>query len=95
MDIDISPTDVIRSADGVAAAAEQLPTDAPPGHGGNDGFRFSAALGEFTAQMQESTRTASQATTGIADKLEASATFLRRVDDDAAEAAHRLWAGKA
>lgn len=85
MDIDISPTDVIRCADEVLAAAEQLPTDAAPGHAGNDGFRFTDALGEFSTQMHQSTTKASEATTGIADKLEASAQLMRRVDDDAAQ----------
>jgi hypothetical protein len=91
MDIDITPSEVLKSADSVDATARRLAQGAEPGHPGNDGFMTSAAISQFAAQMHQTSAQAATDTGGAAEKLEASARLMRRVDDDV-ESAHRaLW----
>ena len=91
MDIDITPSEVLRSADSVDAAGRRLAQGAAPGHPGNDGFLLSAAITQFSSQMHETTGQAATSTSGTAERMEATARLMRRVDDDV-ESAHRsLW----
>lgn len=92
MDIEISPAGVIRAADAVATAGEQLAAGDVAGAPGNDGFQFSAAITRFASEMQQSTALAAHNTSATAENLEVSATLLKRADDDAETVAQSLWA---
>lgn len=91
MDIEVSPAGVIRSADAVAAAARQLTAGGSPSAAGNDGFMLSGAISQFSSQMQQTTTQAATDAGTTAENLEASATLMRRVDDDVEAAAMSLW----
>ena len=91
MDIEISPTEVMRCASGIEDAVARLLGDDAPACGGNAGFGFDAAISRFASQMQQTSGTASDAISTTAQDLDASALLLRKVDDDAESGAQALW----
>lgn len=91
MVIDINPSGVLRSADAVDAAGRQAGRGDVPAVSGNSGFTTSRAISQFAAEMHRTTVTAATDTGTTADKLVASATLMRRIDDDVAGAARTLW----
>lgn len=91
MDIEISPTEVMRCASEIETAVGKLGTDEAPRSGGNAGFLFDDAITRFAAQMQQTSTTAATDISTTAHDLDASATLLRKVDDDAGAAAEALW----
>ncbi|WP_210650929.1 hypothetical protein [Nocardioides sp. SYSU D00065] len=91
MDIEIDPTEVLRSASILETVAAGLEGGSAPAHPGNAGFLLSDAIGRFASQMQT---TSDEATAGVrttAANLDVSATLLRRADDDAGAVARSLW----
>lgn len=87
MAIEITPSRVVRSADAVRDQSTILLADDPPDDPGNTGFGTSSALRGWRDRAQREVRALATSTSGLADKLEASAMALRRADDEAAEAA--------
>ena len=91
MDIEIDPTEVLRSASTLETVAGGLEGGTGPGHPGNAGFLLSDAIGRFASQMQTSTDEATAGVRTTASNLDASATLLRRADDDSGTVAQALW----
>jgi hypothetical protein len=91
MDIEISPTEVMRCASEIEGAVGRLGSDAAPRGGGNAGFMFDEAISRFGDRMQQTSSTAATDITTTAQDLDASATLLRKVDDDSQAAAEALW----
>lgn len=91
MDIEISPTEVLRCASSLETAAGQLNRADGPGHPGNAGFLLSDSINRFASRMQETSAQAAQGLTSTAEDLDASATLLRNVDEDSSGAAQALW----
>ena len=91
MDIEISPTEVMRCASVIETVVAGLGSDEAPLCGGNPGFLFDDAINRFASRLQETSTTAVTDISTTAQDLDASATLLRRVDDDATEAAEALW----
>lgn len=91
MGIDIHPSGVMRSADAVDAAGRQAGRGDVPAVSGNSGFTTSDAISRFASEMHRTTTTAATDTGTTAEKLVASATLMRRVDDDVSGAARTLW----
>lgn len=82
MVIEIDPPAVIRSAGAIQSVLAQ-PAEAPS-PSGNEGFMMTAALGRFTAAMQQLSAQASTGTGTTAENLHGSAKLLDDVDGDAA-----------
>jgi len=91
MDIEISPTEVMRCASGIEGAVAKLGSDQAPACGGNAGFSFDAAISRFGSMMQQTSSTAADEISTTAQDLDASALLLRKVDDDAQSGAEALW----
>ena len=91
MDIEISPTEVMRCASAIESAVAGLGSDQAPTGGGNAGFGFDAAISRFGSMMQQTSSTAADGISTTAQDLDASALLLRKVDDDAQSGAEALW----
>jgi hypothetical protein len=91
MSIDINPSGVMRSADAVGAASQRIASGATAGHPGNDGFTTSAAITQFSSRMHQTSAQAAAETASAAEKLEASAVLMRRVDDVVSDVHRALW----
>ena len=58
MDIEISPTEVMRCASGIETAVTRLGDTDTPRCGGNAGFMFDDAITRFSSRLQETSGTA-------------------------------------
>lgn len=92
MNLEITPSQVHRSAAEVADAATTLGKagSAATPDPGNQGFQFSDALRQFSAKMAEITTKEASDTKKLAGKITDSVTVIERTEADAAEASAQL-----